>query len=88
MDDLASIQTALWEGRSKWYDIGLQLGLTPGTLDAIQRTNHHVADDCFRETLKEWLSSPNLKPSLNRLADALKARPVGLEQLAEELSKL
>ena len=86
VNDLASVQRAVWEGRSKWYNIGLELGLKVGTLDAIRQTNHHVADDCFRETLKKWLSSSNLQPSLRSLADALKVPPVGLELLAEELS--
>ena len=88
MDNLASIQKAIWEGRAKWYNIGLELGLTAGTLDAIQQTNHHIIDDCFRATLKEWLSRSDLKPSLKCLADALIARPVGLVQLAEELSNI
>jgi hypothetical protein len=75
----------VWEGRSKWYNIGLELGLTAGTLDAIKQTNHHDVDDCFRATLKEWLSSSDLKPTLSSLADALKSRTVGLAQLAEDV---
>lgn len=88
MDDLASIQGAIWEGRAKWYNIGLELGLTAGTLDAIQQTNHHIVDDCFRATLKEWLSRSDLKPSLKSLANALVACSVGLAQLTEELSNI
>ena len=88
VDNLASIQRAIWEGRAQWYNIGLELGLTAGTLDAIKQTNHHDVKDCFREVLKEWLSRTDLNPSLNNLANALKARPVGLEELAEQLSNL
>ena len=85
MDDLASVQRAVWEGRARWYNLGLELGLDPGTLDSIQQTNHHVTDDCFRATIKKWLSSPDLHPSWSSLARSLRAPPVGLEHLAEKL---
>ena len=88
VDDLASVQRAVWEGRANWYNIGLELGLTAGTLDAIQLTNLHVVEHCFRETLKEWLSRSDLNPSWNSLARALRAPPVGLGELAEQLSNL
>ena len=80
-----SVQRAVWEGRARWYNIGLELGLSPGTLDAIQETNHYNTDHCFTAILKQWLSRPELHPSLRNLARALKAAPVGLEQLADQL---
>lgn len=85
VDDLADIQRAVWEGRAKWYNIGLELGLTAGTLDAILQTNKHVVDDCFRAMLKEWLSKSDPFPTWSSLAKALRTQPVGLEQLAEQL---
>ena len=85
MDDLASVQRAVWEGRAKWYNIGLELGLTPGTLDAIQLNNPHDTDRCFTVTLKEWLSSSELRPSWSDLSRSLRASPVGMGHLAEQL---
>ena len=85
MDNLVSVQRAVWEGRAEWYNIGLELGLTAGTLDAIKQTNHHDADNCFRATLKKWLSRGDLCPSWSTLAASLRAPPVGLEYLAEQL---
>ena len=85
MDDLASVRRAVWEGRAKWYDIGLELGLTAGTLDAIQQTSQCNADICIRATLKEWLSRADLQPSWNSLAKSLRAPPVGLGHLAEQI---
>ena len=85
MDDLASVQRTVWEGRAKWYNIGLELGLTAGMLDAIQQTNHDHTDHCFRATLKEWLSRADLQPSWSSLAAALRAPPVGLGNMAEQL---
>ena len=84
-DDLASVQRAVWEGRAKWYNIGLELGLSPGTLDAIQQTYHHVADDCLRETLKLWLRGCGRRPSWSCLARCLRSQTVGLVELAEQL---
>ena len=85
VDDLATVQAKVWEGRAKWYNIGLALKLTPGTLDAVQQTNHYVVDQCFTATLKEWLGKPELDPSWSGLATALKDSTVGLEDIAEQL---
>ena len=85
MDDLASVQAAVWDGRNKWYNIGLQLGLSPETLDAIEQTKRHVVDDCFTETLKLWLRGSGSRPSWSCLARALKEQTVGLVVLAEKL---
>ena len=86
VEDLASVQRTVWEGRVKWYNIGLELGLTAGTPDAIQQTNQCNTDICFRATLKEWLSRADLQPSWSGLARSLRAPPVGLGHLAEQLN--
>ena len=76
----------MWEGRAKWYNLGLELGIPAGTLDSIQQTNRLVTDDCFRETLLTWLRSYELRPSWSRLARSLRAAPVGLGELADQLN--
>ena len=81
-----SVQNAVWEGRAKWYDIGLQLGLTAGDLDAIKQNNHHVVEDCFTATLKKWLRTCE-RPSWSSLARCLRARTVGLGELADQIEK-
>ena len=83
--DLASVQDAVWDGRAKWYNIGLQLGLIAGTLDAIRQTNNNHTDDCFTTILKEWLRRGDLQPSWISLTRSLRARSVGLGHLAEQL---
>ena len=85
VSDLVTVQRAVWEGRSRWYNIGLELGLTAGTLDAIQLTNHYNTDHCLTATLKEWLNRSELLPSWSGLVRALRAPPIGLEYLAEHL---
>ena len=84
MDDLASVQTEIWEGRAKWYNLGLGLGLKPGTLDSIKLANQGDPDYCITPTLKEWLMKAT-HPSWSDLASALKAPPVGLGSLAEQI---
>ena len=84
MDDLASVLTAVWEGRAKWYYIGLELGLTTGTLNAIQKDNPHDTGMCFTNTLETWLRQSE-HPSWSDLAKSLRSPPMGLGQLAEEL---
>ena len=77
----------MWEARSKWYNIGLELGLTAGTLDAIQMNNRNDINHCFRETLSMWMRNSKLKPTWSSLADAIKSCTVGLAQLAEDIEK-
>ena len=79
------VQKAVWKGRPKWYNIGLQLRLVAGTLDAIRQTKNNDTDDCFTTVLKEWLRRGDLQPSWTSLAKSLRARSVGLGRLAEQL---
>ena len=70
---LVELQDALSEVRARWYDLGLRLGLTPGTLDAIKTTYHHVADDCMREMLRTWLQETSKKACWSDVVAALRA---------------
>ena len=44
----------VYEVRTKWQRIGVELNLTPGTLDAIEQTYQDPADRMER-VLIEWL---------------------------------
>ena len=35
-NDLRRVQNSCWEARTQWYNIGLDLDLTPDSLDAIE----------------------------------------------------
>ena len=54
---------------TQWYDLGLQLRLSPSTLDSIA-ADHQTADDCKRAMLRKWLQS-DLEASWEKLAAAL-----------------
>ena len=87
IDDLHQVQVATWEARAKWYNCGLALGLTAGTLDAISKSKNSDCDECFREILKEWLKRAGSPPTWHALCTALKDPSVGLGKLAKKLRK-
>ena len=77
------VQRAAWDARSKWYNIGLELNIDPGTLDTIKRDNDYC-DDQFRALLTTWLKMvTEPKPTWEALAEALRSPTVGYEHLAE-----
>ena len=83
-DDLCHVLKTVWEARSKWYYIGLELGISPGTLNAIKKNNNQDPDDCLTAMLEYWLNNGNPKPSWAQLAKALKSPMVGCAQLAKK----
>ena len=53
--DLRIVRFAMLKAATRWYDIGLELGMSPETLDSIKEANK-APEDCLRESLKIWLS--------------------------------
>ena len=86
IDDLCGTLKTMWEARSKWYFIGLELGISPGTLKAIKKNNNQDPDDCLTAMLEYWLSNGKPKPLWATVAKALKSPMVGYAELAEKLS--
>ena len=78
----------VWDARVKWYNIGLKLGISAGTLDAIKDTGFHNPDNCFTAMLKEWLNNGKPPLSWSALAEALRSRTVGFRSLAEQLPNI
>ena len=54
---------------TQWYDLGLQLKLSPSTLDTIA-ADHQTSDDCKRVMLRKWLQI-DPEASWEKLAAAL-----------------
>jgi hypothetical protein len=69
----------------KWFNIGLKLGISPSTLNAIKKKNSQDPDNCLTDMLEYWLNNGKPKPSWEAVANALKSRMVGYAQLAEQL---
>ena len=64
-------------GNDMWKELGLELGLQPGTLGVIENNHSRNADRCHDECLTKWLQrADNVDkchgvPTYSSLADAL-----------------
>ena len=81
VDDLRVVMKELNDVRAKWNNIGVQLGVSVGTLDAIEK-QYSDPSDCLRETLTAWLKSSTPNKWTN-VVDALNV--VGEAKLATDL---
>ena len=82
--DLSKILSTVWEARSRWYNLGLELKLPPGTLEAIKLENPHVSGDCLRAILYEWLKNLDPPPTWQSLSKALQSPTVEMGELVKE----
>lgn len=85
--NLKMLVRMLHEVRAKWYDIGIQLDISTGTLDAIKVQNSE-SGSCLREMLNYWLRNKSKKAIFDALIEALASEPVGENTLAENTSHL
>uniref|UniRef100_A0A1X7U2U0 Death domain-containing protein n=1 Tax=Amphimedon queenslandica TaxID=400682 RepID=A0A1X7U2U0_AMPQE len=63
---------------TKWYELGLRLGLKKSTLDVIEKNHPHDVSRCMTECLSQWLSRADNVDSrgganLDSLSDALRS---------------
>ena len=84
VNDLPVVMEELNDARAKWYDIGLQLHMSVGTLDAIKE-QYDDPSHCLRETLKTWLKTCPSLPTWKNIVDALRCSTVGEVRLATDL---
>ena len=82
--ELKEVINAVYEVRAKWRRIGIQLNLTPGTLDAIE-IEHSLVSDRFEKVLSDWLRAGSA--SWENLVIALWSTPVGEIKLAKQLGQ-
>ena len=82
--NLLTIMEELADVRAKWYNIGLGLELSVGTLDGI-KAEHSNISDCLRETLKKWLNAYSPPPTWSKVVKALKTKTVDEARLATDL---
>lgn len=84
ISDLVKIQNLIWDGRVKWKNIGLNLGIDFSTLNVIEEDNPRNVDKCFQVMLTKWLQSGN-GATLSDLIQALRTKSVGFEALADDI---
>ncbi|XP_019852592.1 PREDICTED: uncharacterized protein LOC109582363 [Amphimedon queenslandica] len=75
---------------TKWYELGLRLGLLKRTLDVIEKNHPHDISRCMTECLSQWLGRADNVDSrgganLDSLSDAL--RSMNETAVAEKLSE-
>ncbi len=81
------VLNALYEARTKWNSIGLELGMNHSDLAAIKQRNREDPDECFKELLNQWLTRTNPKPTWEAVVRALESQTVGYGQLAERIKE-
>ena len=84
--DLSKVRNEILSAAAKWYDIGLELGMTADYLDTIRKTNDDP-QDCLRELLRRWLSGVDPQPSWKGLITALSSPAVKYHALASEIEE-
>ena len=73
------------EATTKWFELGLELGLKYSQLEVIRVNNRQDVKSCFREMLHEWLNTADPPPSWEALIEALKTDSVGLPAVARTI---
>ena len=82
--DLRVVFKELFQVRAKWRRLGLELDLTPGTLDSIELRHSDPADQLER-VLLEWFKKGSA--TWRQLVEALWSTPVGEVKLARDLEE-
>ena len=72
---------------TKWYSLGIQLGLPPELLNTIEQNYSKDSQRCCEQVFKDWLVRPELDPSWSVLIEALESDAVSQKRVACELKK-
>ena len=81
--DLKTVRAAVWEARTEWMNIGIELNIAKTDLDAIKGAGDPGV--CLTEMLTLWLKLVDPLPTWSALISALKQPPIGCQQLAEQI---
>ena len=87
LDDLRHIIEALIEVKHKWLQIGIQLGLSPSTLECIEGQCSTNFDKALYEMIKEWLKLSDQPHTWNDIVHALRLKSVDEGNLAGKIEK-
>ena len=86
-DFLKVLQVVRYE--SRWFELGLALGLIAPLLEDIRKTHKDDVSECRRGMLGAWLSQRDHAhiPSWKTLCDALRSPVVGNNGLANRIQR-
>ena len=85
--NLSKVRNVIWDAKTEWYDLGLELNLSESTLQTIKKDNPTDVKACFREMLSKWLKMVDPLPSWEGLLEALKKPCVGHKNLAMKIAR-
>jgi len=74
----------VFDACAEWYEIGLQLKLSPGTLESIVTDESKNSRAAYRKMLQKWLETGTNK-TWRALADALGSKTVGKGDLKQKI---
>ena len=83
--DLKTVRAAVWEARTDWMNIGIELNLIKTDLDAIKVTEGGNLGNCLTEMLTLWLKQVDPPPTWSSLVTALNQPTIGHQQLAKQI---
>ena len=84
--DLGSVRMDTFEACSKWYDVGLDLGIPVYELDQIQHEHRGKTMECHRAMLKCWLNAGE-NTTWVALIEVLRSKVVEENSLAQKLEE-
>ena len=84
-DNLKDVQDLVWDVRTKWSNLGLELGIKIADLEVIEKNNSNDVDTCFKKMLLMWLRMVDPFPSWEDLVSALEKSSVGRKDIAEKI---
>ena len=87
VDDLSIVQIDLWKVRSKWRNLGIQLGTKIDDLEAIHKEHGNAPDSCFTDSIICWLRQSSSPRTWMAIIKALRSPTVEFYNLAEELER-
>ena len=82
--NLSEVRDALWNARSKWMDIGIELGIAKSDLDSIQESSRGDPSECLTSVVSLYLENHTSR-SWSEIVEALKSPYVGFGYLADQL---
>ena len=74
--NLKCVRELVWNARSQWFEIGIQLNFCSGDLAAIKQNHQLDCGDCFTALLTQWLRRSNPTPTWKALVDAMNSHTV------------
>ena len=88
-DDLSAAYEKLYDARTKWREIGMQLKLDKDTLQCIdsETESHDHNSKCLRKMLTHRLEAVQCPLTWEMLCDCLRANTVGRNDVAEKIEQ-